>query len=62
MLVSHPANWMVWEAALDKAIAARLKIMGVNSIVFDPCGKTPHQGDFLTVMQQNILNLKIAFQ
>ena len=36
--------------------------MGVNSLVFDPCGNAPNQGDFLTVMQQNILNLKSALQ
>lgn len=60
MFINHPAKWMVWEAAPDQAIAARLKIMGVNSVVFDPCGNAPHQGDFLTVMQQNIQNLKSA--
>ena len=34
---------------------------GFDSLVFDPCGNAPDQGDFLSVMRQNIENLKLAF-
>jgi zinc transport system substrate-binding protein len=61
-LIDHPAKWMVWEAQPNPATVVKLKSMGVNSLVFDPCGNAPKQGDFLTVMQQNILNLKSALQ
>jgi zinc transport system substrate-binding protein len=61
-LIDHPAKWMVWEAAPDKATVAKLKFMGVKSLVFDPCANAPNQGDFLMVMKQNIRNLKSAFR
>jgi zinc transport system substrate-binding protein len=62
MLIDHQVKWMIWEASPNKATAVKLKSMGVKSLVFDPCGNAPHQGDFLTVMQQNIRNLRSAFQ
>jgi zinc transport system substrate-binding protein len=40
----------------------KLQTLGVQSLVFDPCGNTPEQGDFLSVMQQNVVNLRQAFQ
>jgi zinc transport system substrate-binding protein len=40
----------------------KLQTLGVQSLVFDPCGNTPEQGDFLSVMQQNVENLRQAFQ
>jgi zinc transport system substrate-binding protein len=40
----------------------RLRAIGVDSLVFNPCGNTPDQGDFLDVMKQNVENLKPAFQ
>ena len=60
-LTYHPAKWMVWESAPDQATVVKLKSMGVKSLVFDPCGNAPNRGDFLTVMQQNVRNLKYAF-
>lgn len=62
MLKKHPAKWMIWEQEPMKASAARLKAMGVDSLVFDPCGNIPDQGDFLSVMRRNGKNLKPAFQ
>jgi hypothetical protein len=35
--------------------------MGVNSLVFNPCGNVQGNVDFLEVMQQNVVNLKSAF-
>ena len=62
ILKEHPAKWMIWEGEPKKESAEQLKTIGVNSLVFNPCGNTPDQGDFLSVMQQNVKNLKPAFQ
>jgi zinc transport system substrate-binding protein len=56
-----PSNWMVWEGRPDPESVARLESMGVGSLVFDPCGNRPMEGDFLGVMQQNLQNLKRAY-
>ncbi|MBW2228700.1 MAG: zinc ABC transporter substrate-binding protein, partial [Deltaproteobacteria bacterium] len=62
MLKKHPAKWMIWEKEPMKESAERLKAIGVNSLVFDPCGNIPDQGDFMSVIQRNGENLKPAFQ
>jgi len=62
ILKKHPAKWMIWEGNPMKQSVERLQTIGVDSLVFDPCGNTPNQGDFLSVMRQNVENLKPAFQ
>jgi zinc transport system substrate-binding protein len=62
VLAKHPAKWMIWEGEPMAASVEKLQTLGVQSLVFDPCGNTPEQGDFLSVMQQNIVNLRQAFQ
>jgi zinc transport system substrate-binding protein len=62
VLKEHPAKWMIWEGKPMQGPVDRLQAIGVDSLVFDPCGNTPNQGDFLSVMRQNIDNLKPAFQ
>ena len=47
---------------MSKESVERLKVMGMESLVFDPCGNVPDQGDFMTVMLRNFENLKSAFQ
>jgi zinc transport system substrate-binding protein len=61
MLEKHPAKWMVWEGGPMKASVQKLKSIGVDSLVFDPCGNTPDQGDFVSVMRRNVENLRRAF-
>ena len=56
-----PSNWMVWEGRPDPESVARLESMGVGSLVFEPCGNRPVDGDFLGVMQQNLQNLQRAY-
>jgi len=58
----HPAQWMIWEAEPMPEIVARLRAMDINSVVFAPCANVPRQGDFLSVMRQNVANLSVAFQ
>ena len=62
ILKKHPASWMIWEGEPNKESIQRLQAIGIDSLVFDPCGNTPDQGDFLSVMRQNLENLIQAFQ
>lgn len=57
---NRPARWMLWEGAPRQETASRLKALGVGVIVFDPCPDVPETGDFLSVMRQNVANLKAA--
>ena len=61
LLVDHPAQWMVWEGTPDGGTVQELKKLDVNSLTFDPCGNVPGNGDYLSVMHENILNFKKAF-
>lgn len=62
ILEQHPAKWMIWEGDPLTATIEKLKGLQIDSIVFNPCGNVPAQGDFLTVMRQNIQNFKMAFE
>jgi zinc transport system substrate-binding protein len=62
LLTRHPAKWMIWESEPLKEIQEKLRILGVRSIVFNPCGNTPKGGDYLSVMRQNVEHLKKVFQ
>lgn len=62
ILKDHPAKWMIWEGKPMRTSVDKLKSTGLSSLVFDPCGNVPNQGDFLSVMQQNVENLKAAFR
>jgi len=58
LLSSHPAKWMIWEGEPSADISAKLAELGVQSIVFAPCGGAPDTGDFASVMKRNIQTLK----
>ena len=58
LLRDHPANVMIWEGEPLPATVAKLKAMGLDSVVFDPCGNRPSQGDFVAVMKANVRRLK----
>ena len=62
ILKTHAATWMLWEGDPLPAAVEKLQTLGVRSLVFDPCGNTPAQGDFLSVMQHNMARLQQAFQ
>ncbi|MEA2079366.1 MAG: metal ABC transporter substrate-binding protein [Pseudomonadota bacterium] len=62
ILKGHPAGWMLWEGKPNPQSVQRLRGMGVESIVFNPAGNRPDEGDFLSVMQQNLKNLQRAYQ
>ncbi len=57
----HPATWMLWEGEPAPEIGERLQKLGVQGIVFAPCGNRPETGDFLSVMSNNISNMERIF-
>jgi zinc transport system substrate-binding protein len=61
LLKQHPAKWMIWEGNPNPEIVSKLKSIGLDSAVFAPCGNAPRKGDFFTVMQKNIEELKRVF-
>ena len=61
LLKQHPAKWMIWEGSPNSEIVSKLKSIGLESAVFAPCGNTPDSGNFLSVMQENIEELKRVF-
>jgi len=61
MLQGHHAQGMIWESQPLSETKEQLKSLGIISIIFDPCGAVPEQGDFLSVMRRNIENLRGAY-
>jgi zinc transport system substrate-binding protein len=61
ILKDHPAKWMLWEGEPGQATATRLRALGIDSLVLDPCANRPEKGDFLTVMTENARNLDRIF-
>ena len=57
----HPAGWMFWEDEPSAENRQRLLQLGVQSVVFDPCANRPQTSDFMSVMSNNIANLKRVF-
>ena len=62
LLAEHPAQDMLWEGEPLDSTVDRLQSLGVESLVFDPCGSVPETGDYLGVMRQNLQNLRRAFR
>ncbi len=53
LVSSHSAQWMIWEGQPLPQSVQQLAALGVESVVFDPCGNTPDDGDWLQVMHRN---------
>jgi zinc transport system substrate-binding protein len=62
LLKDHPAGWMLWEGDPLQESIDRLQQHGVQSIVFDPCGNAPGEGDFLEIMSTNLRRLDRVFR
>ena len=61
LIAKHPAKSMLWEGEPNKDIVAKLDNMGIESVVFDPCGNKPAMGDFLEVMRSNVERFATVF-
>lgn len=57
----HPAEWMIWEGEPLTESLNQLSERGVESVVFNPCGNTPADGDWLQVMNRNAESLAHVF-
>ena len=54
LLEEHPAKWMIWEGEpLDETVQ-HLQVLGISSVVIDPCGNRPESGDFVSEMEANL--------
>ena len=62
ILAGHRARWMIWEGEPSKDSVEKLAALGLQSVVFDPCGNVPASGDFMTVMKANVEAMEKAFQ
>ncbi len=61
LLGARHATWMIWEDEPLPETVSRLEGMGIQSLVFRPCGNRPATGDFMRVMQENVAALEQAF-
>jgi zinc transport system substrate-binding protein len=61
ILETHPATVMIWESEPAEAVRDTLESRGVSSIVFSTAANTPVNGDYLSVMRDNLTNLRSAF-
>lgn len=61
LLATHKAKWMVWEGVPAKEGAEKIKTMGLQGVVFDPCANNPEKGDFLSIMKANVEGIENAF-
>ena len=58
ILKEHPASLMIWEDEPLPVVTQKLQEMEIKSVVFNPCGNVPDKGDYLSVMNSNIDNLR----
>jgi zinc transport system substrate-binding protein len=58
VLQQHPATIMIWEAEPLEETCRRLLDLGVASIVFQPGGNRPAEGDWLDLMREGIAALR----
>ncbi|MBT8126478.1 MAG: metal ABC transporter substrate-binding protein [Gammaproteobacteria bacterium] len=62
LLRSHKAKWMIWEGEPHDQSVKRLNASGINSLVFDPGANAPEKGDFISLMNRNIMELEKAYR
>lgn len=62
LLRNHPAKWMTWEGMPDEQSITRLRKIGIESLVFNPCANVPVEGDFISVMKKNLAEFEKAYQ
>jgi hypothetical protein len=51
---------MIWESEPADAIRETLESRGVSSIVFSTAANTPVNGDYLSIMRDNLADLQSA--
>ncbi|MHC4141106.1 MAG: metal ABC transporter solute-binding protein, Zn/Mn family [Planctomycetota bacterium] len=61
ILEDHPARFMIWEGAPLEESVEGLTALGIQSVVFSPCGSAPESGDYLSTMRANVARLDLVF-
>jgi zinc transport system substrate-binding protein len=61
ILRDHPARFLVWEGTPLEGSVERLETLGVQSVVFSPCGNVPATGDYLSTMRANVAAFERVF-
>ena len=61
VLAGFRARRMIWEGEPSKDSVEKLAGLGLQSVVFDPCGNVPASGDFMSVMKANVEAMEKAF-
>ena len=54
ILSEKPAQLMLWEDPPTAESITAINRLGLESVIFDPCANRPEQGDFLSIMRENI--------
>ncbi len=54
LLASHPASIVIWEDEPLPSTAQRLSDTGIKSVAFRTAANKPNNGDYLSVMQENV--------
>ncbi|MEC8557920.1 MAG: metal ABC transporter substrate-binding protein [Planctomycetota bacterium] len=62
LLKQHPAKVMLWEASPLPEVQEGLGELGLRCVVFSPLGNTPADGDFISMMHNNIKQLSAAIK
>ena len=55
--VAPGVRWMLWESEPDAEISRYLGSIGLVPVVISPCEHTPDEGDWLSVMRENVTRL-----
>lgn len=58
ILETHNADVMLWEDEPLPSVKKALTEKGIKSVVFNPCGNRPVEGEYLTVMMENLEAVK----
>ena len=58
LIKENESSIMLWEDEPSQQIQIELDKIGISSIIFKPCGNQPAEGDFLSIMHDNLKNIK----
>jgi zinc transport system substrate-binding protein len=61
ILHDHAARALIWEGEPMEGSVEGLRALGVESVVFSPCGNVPATGDYLSAMRANVAALERVF-
>jgi zinc transport system substrate-binding protein len=62
IIEEHQAKYMLWEGEPLQETVSKLKSKGIDSVIFSPSANRPEEGDFMTVMQKNIVDLELVYR